>query len=115
MSADTSLPKGFEDLEKYVAAWALDTELARARKRRTSSMTELKEFYDAMVACAPQALDHLNAFPFEALPAPERRLMCLTLSLAEVSTAVEMFGEPEEQGVFDMFRFRNRHANSPYS
>lgn len=78
-------------------------------------MDELRAFYDAMVPRIPAALSHLNTLPLENLPQPEKRLLLLTLSLAEVSTAIEMFGEPEEKGVFDMFRFQIRHANSPFS
>ena len=44
----TTLPPGFEALEPFVADWALPGSLARMEKRRTSSIEDIRAFYDAI-------------------------------------------------------------------
>jgi len=46
-------------------------------------------------------IEHLNRFPLESVPEPERRLPYLALSSMEISFAVEVFGEPDESGMFE--------------
>lgn len=105
-----NFPAGFEDLEKY-ADWALPTERARNRKRLASSMAEIKEFYQLMLERVEPALAYLNQFPLDAMPPPEQNLLNLTLMLAEVANAVELF--KTQPGVIDGFdpeRFIATHA-----
>ncbi len=47
------LPENFEELERFVSAWSLPTEQERNRKRRGSSMQEIRSFYDAMLQRMP--------------------------------------------------------------
>jgi hypothetical protein len=103
--ADVILPTQFEDLARF-ADWALDSERARNRKRLASSMQEIRTFYDALLPRVDEALEYLNRFPLDALPAAERNLLNLTLSLAEVANAVELFKtQPGVIDGFDMERF----------
>lgn len=92
--ATTTLPESFRDLERF-ASWALPTQLERNRKRLSSDMAEIREFYDGMLARLDDVVAHLNQFPLERLPAKELQLMLLALSLIEVAPAVECFGEPD--------------------
>ena len=93
--SDTSLPKPFRDLEKFVSEWALPTEAERNHKRRSSSMEVLGDFYDAVLPRFGEILSHLNGVPADGMPAEERRLVELSLTFAEVSNAVERFGHPD--------------------
>ncbi len=105
----TSLPAEFSDLEKYLD-WALPTERARSRKRLTSSMDEITEFYNDMLKRIEPALGYLNNFPLDDMPEPERNLLNLGLMLAEVANAVELF--KTQPGVIDGFdpeRFTAAH------
>lgn len=95
----TSLPKGFIELEPYVA-WALPSERERNTKRNESEMPEIQSFYDAIFPQMDRILEYLNQFPLNDLPAPEQRLLYLSLSLAEIANAVELFRNP---GVVDGF------------
>lgn len=95
-----SLPAEFADLDKYLD-WALPTERARSRKRLTSSMEEIKAFYDDMLARIEPALEYLNTFPLDDMPEPQQNLLNLTLMLAEVANAVELF--KTQPGVIDGF------------
>jgi len=90
---DTSLPKGFESLEPFVADWSLAKESERASKRWSSDFKDIRKFYDAILPCLEKALDYLNKFDLYDMPEPEQRLFNLTLSLAEIADAVEAFGE----------------------
>jgi hypothetical protein len=88
------LPTGFEDLEPFVATWALSTEPERIARRFGSGMADIQLFYDAMADRAAAALTHLDSFPLDEMPEAETRLLYLLLSLAEAASAVEVYGQP---------------------
>jgi hypothetical protein len=92
--AEPLLPPAFAPLEPWCADWALPTTQARHRQRAASSMPELQAFYDALTPRLEDALQHLDGFALDALPAPERRLLDLCLALADVSLAVEKYRTP---------------------
>jgi hypothetical protein len=94
------LPAGFGDLEKFVADWALPRESERLRKRCASDIEAIRTFYDAMIERVEAALDHLDQFELAAMPEPEKRLFCLTLSLVEVGNAVEFYKRPNSRYAF---------------
>jgi len=94
------LPAQFADLEPFVADWSLAEERARNHKRLSSSMEELRAFYDAIFPRMETILAYLQEFPSDMMPEKVRRLFFLTLSLAEIAPAVELFGQP---GVIDGF------------
>ena len=110
------LPEPFRDLEPLVEAWALPGERQRNRKRLAGTMEENRAFYDAVAARAVDALEHLKSFPCSdvaaedgGLPPAERRLLLLLFALAEVTPAVEVFGEPAVIGGFESARFVPDH------
>ena len=101
---DARLPAQFRDLERF-GAWMLKTESERVRQRLSSSMQELRVFYDAML---PQMADigkYLNQFRLDELSAPARRLLLLALSFVEISSAVECYGQPRIPNSFDELAF----------
>lgn len=94
--SEVRLPRGFETLAPFVKDWALATTASRTRKRHSSSMEEIRAFYDAVFPKAEAALRHLNTVPYaEDMDPADRTLMQLYLSLAEVATAVEWYNQPE--------------------
>lgn len=97
-------PTAFHDLEKW-SAWSLATEQERSDKRQASTMAEIKAFYDAMLARMEDVLPYVEQFPLEKMPADAQRLFYLTLSLAEVAPAVELFGQPTVIDGYDIKRF----------
>lgn len=99
------LPVQFSDLEPFAREWALATTIERNRKRLSSSMDEIKAFYDAMLARTDAVLAYLNQFPLDAMPEDARRLLDLALSLAEVAPAVECYGQPGVVDGFEATRF----------
>ncbi len=99
------LPEPFRDLEIFVDAWALPTEAARNEKRLSSTMEELEVFYQAMAPRMEAIMEYLNQFPLDQLPEDPKRLFYLTLSLAEVAPAVELFKQPGVVEGFDPRRF----------
>jgi hypothetical protein len=98
------LPAQFQELEQWMA-WSLATEQERSAKRQASTMEEIRAFYDAMLARMDAVLPYLDQFPVDALPEDAARLFYLTLSLAEVSLAVEQFGQPSVVDGYDVKRF----------
>lgn len=92
------LPGKFQDLGKF-AEWCLDTERKRNRKRLASTMGEIQAFYDVMHTRIDEALEYLNGFKLDGMAEPERNLLNLALSLAEVANAVELF--KTQPGVID--------------
>lgn len=88
------LPDGFEALEPFVGYWARPTTQERREQREAASMEAILAFYAPMIALAPAAMRHLEAFPLDAMPPPAARLMELVLALAHVSMATELHGQP---------------------
>jgi hypothetical protein len=98
------LPESFGDLEQFAARWALPTENDRHARRLASTMTELQSFYDAMLPRIDAILAYLNDFPLESLQDEARTLLNLSLSLAEIAPAVELFGQVEVPDAYDSRR-----------
>lgn len=101
---DPGLPEAFANLEPFLD-WALDSEHERTDRRVTSSMDDMRAFYDAMMSRIDEVLDHLDRNWGEDMPAAERRLYLLALSLVEVSTLVELHGQREPGRACDPRRF----------
>lgn len=101
---NTLLPICFSDLEQF-AQWALPTSTERNRKRLGSSMDEINALYNALLPRLEEILAYLDQFSLEEMPQDARRLLFLSLSLAEVSIAVELFHEPKVTGGCDPARF----------
>ena len=103
------LPSQFTDLEPFVSAWSLAEERARNTKRLSSTREELQTFYDAIFPRMEIILEYLKQFPPDAMPEEARRLFFMTLSLAEIAPAVELFGQPGVVDGFESTRFVPRH------
>lgn len=95
MSAAVALPDGFAVLEPFVERWNVPSTAERAALRKASSAEEREAFFAAASPLLDAALDHLDAYPLNALPPAEQRLMNLMLSLAHVALAVEIQGPDE--------------------
>ena len=106
--SDRLLPEPFRDLEPF-AGWALATERERNCKRLASTMEEIQAFYDAILPRMEAVIAYLNQFPLDAMPADAQRLLSLTFSLAEISTAVELFKQPSVVDGYDASRFVALH------
>ena len=81
--------------------WALPTEKKRNQLRLNSSMEDLRKFYDAMLPQIDKVFEYLDKFQVGALSEPEKNLLNMTLSLAEIANAVELF--KTQPGVIDGF------------
>ena len=103
-----SLPAMFSGLESFLD-WGLETEAERTHKRQTSEMTEIQAFYDAILPEMKDIIAYLNQFSLETMPSDARQLMSMTLSLAEIAPAVELFGQPREDDTFNPYRFIPQH------
>src|SRR6266481_3476299 len=101
---NTQLPSGFSDLERF-ADWMLPTSVERNRKRLASSMDEINALYNAMLPRLEEVLAYLDQFSLQEMPQDAQRLLHLSLSLAEISIAVELFHEPKVTGGCDPERF----------
>ena len=94
MASAPILPAPFADWEPYAATWCLATEHARREQRMHSTQAQLEQFYTAVKPRLDEAIQYLNGFALDQLPARERNLLNLTLSLVEISVAVELFFNP---------------------
>lgn len=95
--ANSSLPKGFESLEPFVATYALDNANRRAEMRGDAPVEERDAFYKAAQPLLAPALDYLDAKTFDEYDERDKRLMWMMLSLAHVAIAVEIQKEDEER------------------
>ena len=81
-------------------------------KRLVSSMEDIRAFYSVMLGRVEEALDYLNGFTLGQLPEPEQRLLNMTLALAEIWVAVELYKQPDHPFGLDMRRFVPGEATS---
>jgi hypothetical protein len=102
------LPAGFQALEPFVADWVLADAVARMTKRQSTSIEEIRRFYDAMLPMGEAALTYLRRFQLDDLPPEAERLLKLMLSLAEAAPAVEWYGHPRVYDGFPIERIRYR-------
>ena len=102
------LPEQFRDLEPYLE-WSLASERERSAKRQASSIAALKTFYDAMLPRMEQVLPFLAQFSLRDVDDRVQRLFLLSLSLAEVASAVENFGQARVVDGYDVARFVALH------
>jgi len=106
LSDSTLLPSGFEALTPFVSEWVLEDAFARMAKRQSSTLGELKRFYDAMLPYGERALAYLRNFQLGSLPPEAERLLKLMLALAEVAPAVEWYKSPQVYDGFPIGRIR---------
>jgi hypothetical protein len=100
----SAFPEVFRDLEQW-SAWSLATEQERSDKRQASTMQEIQAFYDALLNRVEAILSYVEQFPLDKMPEDAQRLFYLTLSLAEVAPAVELFRQPHVIDGYDIKRF----------
>lgn len=91
----TTLPAGFEELERFVDEWARPTREERYEVRLSKTQDELIELYDAVAPRAEDAIAYLNDLDVTALPDDAVRLLRLLYSLILVSYAVNVFHQPK--------------------
>ena len=101
----TTLPAGFEDLQKYVPDWTLEKEAQRNGKRLSCEMPALQDYYDNLLPRMDGMVEHLNKFPLDAMPESETALLQLALMFMEVSPAIELFHQPDVPDSFEASRF----------
>ncbi len=105
MIDSTALPPAFADLAPF-AGWGLATETERNAKRIASEQADLEAFAGAMLPRMDAICAHLQQFPLDGLPEPERRLLFMLLSVAEVAPSVEGYGKPQVPDGYDSRLFR---------
>lgn len=101
-----SLPKPFQDLDSFVATWALATQAQRKNQRFSRPIEELRIFHDTLLGRMDEIIAYLNQFPLDELPEDAQRLFYLALSFMEVAPAVEIFGQPNVPEAFEAARLK---------
>lgn len=103
--ADRTLPAPFAHLQPLADIWSLPTERERHRQRLASSIEEMDAVYAALLPEIESILTFLNQRALDSMTAEENALLLLTLSLAEIFPAVQIFREPGNPDGFDTSRF----------
>lgn len=109
------LPPGFADLEPFVGAWALKGQSARYGRMTQTDMSDLTAFYEQMLPRVAAALDHLDGFPLNAMPAPQQRLLDLVLTFAETAHPADFRWQSTSlEGVFPFERIKLFSASNAW-
>jgi hypothetical protein len=90
VTKENRLPEGFEDLERFLDYWDLQTSDERWRRRCETPYLEIVVFYEAIFARAEQATAYLERLPFQELPEDAARLLRLLLAMTQAAVAVEL-------------------------
>jgi len=85
-----SLPPQFRDLQPFVADWALPGEGERLAKLTSTSIADLKMFYDAVIGRAEEMRAYLDGFRLDAMPADAQTLLDLLLTFIETAHPIEL-------------------------
>jgi len=96
MSAN-GLPQEFQQLEPFVAEWALDTAFKRDAKRGSAPVAARQEFYDAVTPVITDILDHLDQTPLALHDDKQRNLMQMALTYAHIAQSIEVQGPAEDR------------------
>ena len=105
MAAEPMLPAPFAEWEPWAATWCLATEHDRREQRMHSTQAQLEQFYRAVKPRLDEAIRYLNGFPLGDMPPQEKNLLHLTLSLVEISVAVELFFNPWPRDAYPWQQF----------
>jgi hypothetical protein len=89
------LPPAFSELEEFAQIWCLATETDRWNARMSSSMAEMREFYEAFFPRLEEAIDYCDKFSLDDMPEDAVNLLHLIYSLIMVAMAVEIFTQPK--------------------
>jgi len=87
---DALLPSAFAELETYAQTWCLATETERWNARMSSTMPQMREFYDAFFPRLEEAIEHCDKFSLDELPEDALNLLHLIYSLIMVAMSVEI-------------------------
>ena len=101
-----SLPSEFSNLEPFCEKWLHPSEARRNEVRISSSMEEIREFYDAVLPQFEQVIQFLNQKPLTELDDKEENLLNLSFSFVEASTPIERFNSPVVTELFPPERFK---------
>lgn len=99
------LPARFAQFQALADDWALPTENERRLRRMQSAQEDLQRFYDTTKPVLDEWIQYLNGFALDSMPAPERNLLNLALSVVEVSPAIELFDNPWPKDVYPWDKF----------
>lgn len=99
--ADALLPSAFAEFEQYAQIWCLPTEPERWDKRMSSTMAEMREFYDAFFPRLEEAIEYCDKFPLDDLPDDALHLLHLIYSLIMVAMSVEIMHQPRPTDAAD--------------
>jgi hypothetical protein len=99
--ADALLPSAFAEFEQYAQIWCLATESERWDKRMSSTMAEMREFYDALFPRLEEAIEYCDKFPLDDLPDDAVHLLHLIYSLIMVAMSVEIMHQPRPTDAAD--------------
>lgn len=78
----------FQTLEPFVQEWGLPTREARLEKRLTTTIEDLRAFYEAMTPHLQGVIAFLDQWPLDKIPEEHRRLADTALMLCEIDNPV---------------------------
>ena len=104
--SDVLLPSAFAELEKYAQTWCLASETGRWNTRISSTMAEMREFYDAFFPRLEEAIEYCDKFPLDSLPDDALNLLHLIYSLIMVAMSVEIMHQPVPVSAADAVMIR---------
>ncbi|HVZ45478.1 MAG TPA: hypothetical protein VHA82_16825 [Ramlibacter sp.] len=109
------LPEPFATLQPFVDAWALGSEQERFRKLHTTTIEDLRAFYDAVLPRLREALAYLDQWTIGELPEDARTLYDLAMTFAETAHPVDLQWKDvdfPDAYPWDRFEFRTVSAGA---
>ena len=111
------VPERFAALRPFIADWALGSEEDRYRKLHASTITQLRTFYDVVMAQLPEMLEYLKKCPLNGMPPDAQTLFDLAMTFAETAHPIDLkWKDVDFAGAYDWrkmeFRTVSRSAET---
>jgi hypothetical protein len=100
----------FDDLKDIINIWGLETPHQRLQKRSSSSLPELRAFYDRIVPRLEDILNFLNQFPLHGIPEEYKKLGYTALATLEVDDAINLWKRPTLELAHDIRDWKTKKS-----
>ncbi len=100
----------FSELNVVMNEWGLETAAARLNKRTTSSLEDLRVFYDAIEPRLEEIIKFLNGFPVTQIPERYQRLGYTALAVLEVDDPLNYWKRPMLDHASDPRTWRTKES-----
>lgn len=104
----------FTGLQPFIDHWGLESAHERIRNRSEANLSELQEFYDAIIPRLDEIIEFLNQFPVNEIPDQYKPLAYTALAICEVDDPIHMWKSVNLKYCSDPYSWRVKTSYYDY-